>query len=171
MASGFTVLLLFNYFRSVPLSLLEAARLDSVSDFTIFARGVSACEQTGPCGRGPLPDRWSVESVWGAAALHYQQSENHHQIALREVSMLSDATSGTDVVLANTAWQQWSLVSVLIVVFPFIRHFVQGIVLGATEELVRRTCLEDFNRSQPSLDKVRLAFHVGIAATSAKITS
>ena len=50
--------------------------------------------------------------------------------------MLSDATSGTDVVLANTRMAAVVIgVSVLIVVFPFIqKHFVQGIVLGATKE-------------------------------------
>mgnify|MGYP000926777393 CR=1 FL=1 len=38
MVSGFTILLLFYHFRTVPESLMEAARPDGAGDFTIFTR-------------------------------------------------------------------------------------------------------------------------------------
>src|SRR5690606_38140280 len=38
LVSGFTILLLFNYFRTVPTSLAEAARIDGAGDFAIFTR-------------------------------------------------------------------------------------------------------------------------------------
>ncbi len=136
MASGFTVLLLFNYFRSVPLSLLEAARLDGAGDFIIFARVFLPVSKPGLAAVGlfQIVGRWNQ---FREPLLYItNKAKTTIQIALREVSMLSDATSGTDVVLANTRMAAVVIgVSVLIVVFPFIqKHFVQGIVLGATKE-------------------------------------
>ena len=49
--------------------------------------------------------------------------------------MLSDATSGTDVVLANTRMAAVVIGERFDCSVPFIqKHFVQGIVLGATKE-------------------------------------
>ena len=110
MASGFTVLLLFNYFRSVPLSLLEAARLDGAGDFTIFARVFLPVSKPGLAAVGlfQIVGRWNQ---FREPLLYItNKAKTTIQIALREVSMLSDATSGTDGCWLIPAWQQWSLV-------------------------------------------------------------
>jgi putative aldouronate transport system permease protein len=136
MVSGFTILLLFNYFRSVPLSLMEAARLDGAGDFTIFTRVFLPVSKPGLAAVGlfQVVGRWNQ---FREPLLYItNKAKSTIQIALREVSMLSDATSGTDVVLANTRMAAVVIgVSVLVLVFPFVqKHFIQGIVLGATKE-------------------------------------
>jgi len=136
MASGFTILLLLNYFRTVPVSLMEAARLDGAGDFTIFTKVVLPVSKPGLAAVGlfQIVGRWNQ---FREPLLYItNKAKTTIQIALREVTMLSDATSGTDVVLANTRMAGVVIgVSILIIVFPFIqKHFVQGIVLGATKE-------------------------------------
>src|SRR5690554_2104323 len=102
MVSGFTILLLFNYFRSVPHSLMEAARLDGAGDFTIFTRVFLPVSKPGLAAVGlfQIVGRWNQ---FREPLLYITtKAKTTIQIALREVTVLSDATSGTDVVLANT---------------------------------------------------------------------
>ena len=123
--------MLFNYFRSVPLSLMEAARLDGAGDFTIFTRVFLPVSKPGLAAVGlfQVVGRWNQ---FREPLLYItNKAKSTIQIALREVSMLSDATSGTDVVLANTRMAAVVIgVSVLVLVFPFVQTLYQGIVLG-----------------------------------------
>ena len=54
LVSGFTILLLFNYFRTVPTSLAEAARIDGAGDFTILTRVYLPTSKPGPRCSRPL---------------------------------------------------------------------------------------------------------------------
>ena len=135
MVSGFTILLLFNYFRGVPESLMEAARLDGAGDFTIYAKVFLPVSKPGLAAVGlfQIVGRWNQ---FREPLLYItQRAKITIQIALRELVVLDEATSGTDIVLANTRMAAVMIgLSVLIVVFPFIQqHFVQGITLGATK--------------------------------------
>lgn len=136
MASGYTILLLFNYFRSVPLSLMEAARLDGAGDFKIFTQVFLPVSKPGLAAVGlfQVVGRWNQ---FREPLLYItDRAKVTIQIALREIAILDDVTSGTDIILNNTRMATVVIgVSVLIAVFPLIqRHFVQGIVLGATKE-------------------------------------
>mgnify|MGYP000940902802 FL=1 len=136
MVSGFTILLLFNYFRSVPSSLMEAARLDGAGDFAIFTRIYLPVSKPGLAAVGlfQIVGRWNQ---FREPLLYITDSaKTTIQIALRQIAVLDQATSGTDIVLANTRMATVMIgVSILIFIFPFIqKHFVQGIVMGATKE-------------------------------------
>lgn len=136
MVSGFTVLLLFNYFRTVPDSLMEAARLDGAGDFTIFTKVFLPISKPGLAAVGlfQIVSRWNQ---FREPLLYITDGAKITiQIALRAVAVVDQSTSGLDIVLTNTRMAAVMIgVSILIVVFPFIqRHFVQGIVLGATKE-------------------------------------
>ena len=136
MVSGFTILLLFNYFRTVPESLMEAARLDGAGDFTIFTRVFLPISKPGLAAVGlfQIVGRWNQ---FREPLLYITDGAKITiQIALRAVAVVDQSTSGLDIVLTNTRMAAVMIgVSILILVFPFIqRHFVQGIVLGATKE-------------------------------------
>ncbi len=136
MVSGFTILLLFNYFRSVPGSLMEAARLDGAGDFAIFTRIFLPVSKPGLAAVGlfQVVGRWNQ---FREPLLYITDGAKITiQIALRQIAILDQSTSGTDIVLANTRMATVMIgVSILIFIFPFIqKHFVQGIVLGATKE-------------------------------------
>lgn len=136
LVSGFSILLLFNYFRGVPLSLAEAARIDGAGDFTIFSRvylpisvpGLAAVSLFETVGR------WNQ---FTAPLLYVTDPEKYTvQLALQRVVASNDSVSGADVVLPNTQMAAVVIaVGVLVLVFPFVqRFFVKGIVLGATKE-------------------------------------
>lgn len=136
MVSGFTILLLFNYFRSVPGSLMEAARLDGAGDFLIFTKVFLPVSKPGLAAVGlfQIVGRWNQ---FREPLLYITDSAKITiQIALRQIAVLDTATSGTDIVLANTRMATVMIgVSILVFIFPFVqKHFVQGIVLGATKE-------------------------------------
>lgn len=135
MVSGFTILLLFNYFRGVPESLMEAARLDGAGDFTIYTKVFLPISKPGLAAVGlfQIVGRWNQ---FREPLLYItQRAKITIQIALRELVVLDEVTSGTDIVLANTRMAAVMIgISVLIAIFPFIqKHFVQGITLGATK--------------------------------------
>jgi putative aldouronate transport system permease protein len=136
MVSGFTILLLFNYFRTVPESLMEAARLDGAGDFTIFTQVFLPISKPGLAAVGlfQIVSRWNQ---FREPLLYITDGAKITiQIALRAVAVVDQSTSGLDIVLTNTRMAAVMIgVSVLVLVFPFIqKHFVQGIVLGATKE-------------------------------------
>ncbi|NMB13006.1 MAG: carbohydrate ABC transporter permease [Firmicutes bacterium] len=136
MVSGFTILLLFNYFRTVPASLMEAARLDGAGDFTIFTQVFLPISKPGLAAVGlfQIVSRWNQ---FREPLLYITDGAKITiQIALRAVAVVDQSTSGLDIVLTNTRMAAVMIgVSVLVLVFPFIqKHFVQGIVLGATKE-------------------------------------
>ena len=135
MVSGYTILLLFNYFRGVSMSLMEAARLDGAGDFKIFTHVFLPVSKPGLAAVGlfQVVGRWNQ---FREPLLYItERAKITIQIALREVAVLDDVTSGTDIILGNTRMATVIIgVSVLIAIFPFVqKHFVQGITLGATK--------------------------------------
>ncbi len=136
LVSGFSILLLLNYFRGVPRALIDAARIDGAGDFIIFSRiylpvsipGLAAVSLFEVVGR------WNQFT----APLLYLTDETKYtvQLALQRVVASNDSVSGGDVVLPNTRMAAVVIgVSVLVLIFPFVqRFFVKGIVLGATKE-------------------------------------
>ena len=136
LVSGFTILLLFNYFRTVPISLAEAARIDGAGDFAILTRVYLPTSTPGLAAVGlfEIVGRWNQFT----APLLYLTDHTKFtvQLALRSVVVVNDTISGMDVILPNTRMAAVVIgVSILIIVFPFIqKYFIQGIVLGATKE-------------------------------------
>jgi putative aldouronate transport system permease protein len=136
LVSGFSILLLFNYFRGVPLSLVDAARIDGAGDFTIFSRVYLPISLPGLAAVSlfEIVGRWNQ---FTAPLLYITDPEKYTvQLALQRVVASNDSVSGADVVLPNTQMAAVVIaVGVLVLIFPFVqRFFVKGIVLGATKE-------------------------------------
>ncbi len=136
LVSGFSILLLFNYFRGVPVSLAEAARIDGAGDFTIFSRVYLPISVPGLAAVSlfEIVGRWNQ---FTAPLLYITDATKYTvQLALQRVVASSDSVSGADVVLPNTQMAAVVIaVGVLVLIFPFVqRFFVKGIVLGATKE-------------------------------------
>ena len=136
LVSGFSILLLFNYFRGVPRALIDAARIDGAGDFVIFSRIYLPVSVPGLAAVSlfEVVGRWNQFT----APLLYLTDETKYtvQLALQRVIASNDSVSGADVVLPNTRMAAVVIgVSVLVLIFPFVqRFFVKGIVLGATKE-------------------------------------
>lgn len=136
LVSGFSILLLFNYFRGVPRALSDAARIDGAGDFVIFSRIYLPVSIPGLAAVSlfEIVGRWNQFT----APLLYITDETKYtvQLALQRVVASNESVSGADVVLPNTRMAAVVIsVSVLVLVFPFVqRFFVKGIVLGATKE-------------------------------------
>ena len=136
LVSGFSILLLFNYFRGVPVSLVDAARIDGAGDFTIFSRVYLPISVPGLAAVSlfEIVGRWNQ---FTAPLLYITDPEKYTvQLALQRVVASNDSVSGADVVLPNTQMAAVVIaVGVLVLIFPFVqRFFVKGIVLGATKE-------------------------------------
>lgn len=136
LVSGFSILLLFNYFRGVPVSLVDAARIDGAGDFTIFSRVYLPISVPGLAAVSlfEVVGRWNQ---FTAPLLYITDPEKYTvQLALQRVMASNDSVSGADVVLPNTQMAAVVIaVGVLVLIFPFVqRFFVKGIVLGATKE-------------------------------------
>ena len=115
---------------------MEAARLDGAGDFTIFTQVFLPISKPGLAAVGlfQIVSRWNQ---FREPLLYITDGAKITiQIALRAVAVVDQSTSGLDIVLTNTRMAAVMIgVSVLVLVFPFIqKHFVQGIVLGATKE-------------------------------------
>ena len=136
LVSGFSILLLFNYFRGVPGALVDAAKIDGADDLVIFARVYLPVSVPGLAAVSlfEIVGRWNQFT----APLLYITDETKYtvQLALQRVVASNESVSGADVVLPNTRMAAVVIgVSVLVLIFPFVqRFFVKGIVLGATKE-------------------------------------
>lgn len=136
LVSGFSILLLFNYFRGVPGALIDAAKIDGANDLVIFARVYLPVSVPGLAAVSlfEIVGRWNQFT----APLLYITDETKYtvQLALQRVVASNESVSGADVVLPNTRMAAVVIgVSVLVLIFPFVqRFFVKGIVLGATKE-------------------------------------
>lgn len=136
LVSGFSILLLFNYFRGVPRALIDAARIDGAGDFIIFSRIYLPVSVPGLAAVSlfEVVGRWNQ---FTAPLLYLTDASKYTvQLALQRVVASNEAVSGADVVLPNTRMAAVVIgVSVLVLIFPFVqRFFVKGIVLGATKE-------------------------------------
>ena len=94
LVSGFTILLLFNYFRTVPASLAEAARIDGAGDFTISPG--CTCRQA---SRASLQSAYlEIVGRWNqfTAPLLYLTDHTKFtvQLALRSVVVVNDSSQG-----------------------------------------------------------------------------
>jgi putative aldouronate transport system permease protein len=136
LVSGFSILLLFNYFRSVPRSLVDAARIDGANQILIFTNVFLPVSLPGLAAVAlfEIVSRWNQFT----APLLYLTDERKFtvQLALQSVVSSNDSVSGADVILPNVRMAAVVIgVGILVLMFPLIqRFFVKGITLGATKE-------------------------------------
>lgn len=135
-ASGFSILLMRNYFMGIPQSLAEAARMDGSSELSTFGRIYLrlAVPATVTVATLQFIARWNNIAL--VATLISDMKKTTLPLVLRGLLVDLQTTSGTAYVYANA-----KMAAVVISALPLIalyffaqRFFVAGALLGATKE-------------------------------------
>ncbi|MCC3356846.1 carbohydrate ABC transporter permease [Bacillus sp. REN16] len=136
LVSGFSVLLMRNFFLSVPYSLAESAKMDGAGDFKIFLQIYLPLAKPGLA----TVTLFEFVSRWNhfTSALLYINDDTKYtlQLALRSIILTSDATSSSDFMTANVRMAGIVIALIpLLIIYPFVqKYFVKGIMLGSTKE-------------------------------------
>ena len=136
LVSGFSILLLRNYFQSVPYDLWESAKIDGAGDFFIFRTIYLPLSQAGiaTVALFELVSRWNQ---FLAVILYISDSSKYTlQVALQALVTENMGTSGTAMVTPNVRMAGIVIAILpLVIIYPFMqRYFVQGITLGSVKE-------------------------------------
>ncbi len=136
LVSGFSILLLQNYFRSVPYDLWESAKIDGAGDFHIFRTIYLPLSQAGlaTVGLFELVGRWNQ---FLPVILYISDSSKYTlQVTLQSLVSPEMATSGTSLVTPNVQMAGIVIAILpLVILYPLMqRYFVEGITLGSVKE-------------------------------------
>ena len=136
MVSGFSILLLRNFFAGVPYDLAESAKLDGAGDFHIFRTIYLPLSQAGiaTITLFELVSRWNQ---FLAVVLYINDSKKYTlQVALNALVTENMGTSGMSMVTPNVRMAGIVIAILpLVILYPFMqKYFVQGITLGSVKE-------------------------------------
>lgn len=135
--SGFSILLMRNYFLSVPVSLAESARLDGASEFRIF-RSIYL-----PISLPGLATVFFLEFVakWNSitipATILTDQSKFTLPLMLRSMILQVDVSTSGGVQIPHNAVMAAVVISTipLVLIYIFAQQFLlSGMTVGATKE-------------------------------------
>lgn len=141
MASAYNVLILTNYFRSIPASLIESAYIDGSNDFRTLFTIVLPLSKAGLATIG----LWVFVAHWNdyLRPLVYMHDIDKYtlQIMLREIVLSSQNTNLVEYEGGTSALPEQLKNAVVVVamipvmcVYPFIqKYFVKGIMLGSVK--------------------------------------
>ncbi|GAA0732176.1 carbohydrate ABC transporter permease [Clostridium oceanicum] len=136
LVSGFSILLLSNYFKTVPYALYESAVIDGAGHFTILKNIYFPIAKPGLM----TVTLFEFVSRWNdfTSALLYINNPKLYtlQLALRSVLTSDDATSTANL-LTNNAKMAGIVISLipLLLIYPFVqKYFIKGVNLGAIKE-------------------------------------
>lgn len=136
LVSGFSILLLTNYFKTVPFALFEAALIDGASHFKILTKIYLPIAKPGliTVALFEFVARWNDFTT----ALLYLNDPKLYtlQLVLRSIISSDDSTSTANLLTNNAkmAGVVIALVPVLLI-YPFVqKYFVSGMNLGAVKE-------------------------------------
>ena len=136
MVSGFSILLLRNFFAGVPYDLAESAKIDGASDFHIFRTLYLPLSQAGiaTITLFELVSRWNQ---FLPVILYINDSSKYTlQVALNALVTENLGTSGMSMVTPNVRMAGIVIAILpLVILYPFMqKYFVQGITLGSVKE-------------------------------------
>ena len=135
-ASGFSILLMRNYFMGIPQSLAEAARMDGSSELSTFGRIYLrlAVPATVTVATLQFIARWNNIAL--VATLISDMKKTTLPLVLRGLLVELQTTSGTAYVYANAKMAAVVISALPLIVLYFFaqRFFVAGALLGATKE-------------------------------------
>ncbi|OIB04216.1 ABC transporter permease [Paenibacillus sp. LC231] len=134
--SGFSVMLMRNFFLSVPYEMSESARIDGAGDLWIFFRMYL------PLARAGLATVTLFEFVsrWNQftpALLYINDSSKYTlQIALKSLIVDTDSTSSNFLITTNVRMAGIVIALLpLIIIYPYVqKYFVKGMFVGANKE-------------------------------------
>lgn len=131
--SGFSILLMRNYFLSVPYSLAESARIDSAGEFKIFWKIYLPLSTPGLATISFLEFVGKWNSLMIPVTLVSQQDKFTLPMILRAIVFNDAATSGTEFIAPNAV-----MAAIVISVIPLIlmyiiaqKFLVTGMTVGA----------------------------------------
>ena len=136
MVSGFSILLMRNFFAGVPFDLAESARIDGASDFHIFRTIYLPLAKAGiaTIALFEMVGRWNM---FLPVILYISDSQKYTlQVVLRSLVTENQGNSGTSMITPNVQ-MAGILIAILplVAMYPFMqRYFVKGISLGAVKE-------------------------------------
>jgi len=137
MVSGFSILLMRNFFLSIPYEVSESAQIDGANDFKIFYKLYLPLAKPGIATilLFEFVGRWNH---FTSALLYLPTNTRLHtlQLALRALVLENDAASGGVFFTPNVRMAGLVISMIpLLLIYPFLqRYFVKGINLGATKE-------------------------------------
>lgn len=136
LVSGLSILLMRNYFLSVPESLAEAARLDNTGEFKIFWRIYLPLSVPGLATATFIEfiNKWN--SLMIPTALITQQNKYTLPLVLRALVFNQASQSGTDFIAPNTIMAAMVISIIpLILIYIFAQRFlISGMTVGASKE-------------------------------------
>lgn len=136
MVSGFSIILMRNFFAGVPFDLAESARIDGASDFHIFRTIYLPLAKAGiaTIALFEMVGRWNM---FLPVILYISDSQKYTlQVVLRSLVTENQGNSGTSMITPNVQ-MAGILIAILplVAMYPFMqRYFVKGISLGAVKE-------------------------------------
>ncbi len=134
--SGFSILLMRNFFLSIPHELHEAAKIDGAGHFRIFWSVYLPLSTAGlaTVGLFEFVGRWN--NLLAVILLINSANKETLQVALLGIINNSGTTSNPTLITPNVQMAGIILAMLpLILLYPFIqRYFVGGIFLGANKE-------------------------------------
>lgn len=136
MVTGFSILLIRNFFAGVPYDLAESAKIDGASDFHIFRSIYLPLSQAGiaTIALFELVSRWNQ---FLPVVLYINDSSKYTlQVALNALVTENLGNSGMSMVTPNVRMAGIVIAILpLVLIYPFMqRFFVQGITLGSVKE-------------------------------------
>ncbi len=134
--SGFSIMMMRNYFQTVPYTLEEAARIDGSGEFGIFARIYMPISLPGLATVFFMEyvARWN--SIMLPATLVTDESLYTLPVMLKAMIMSTESTSGTSVAPDNAIMAAIIITTVpLLLIYVFAQKFLlNGISMGAVKE-------------------------------------
>lgn len=134
--SGFSVLLMRNYFQNVPVSLAEAARMDGYPEFRIFTRIYMRLSLPGIVTIATLEliKRWN--NITMVVTLISDMNKTTLPVVLRWLLFDRTSMSGTEYIFANAKMAAVVITAVPLVALYFSaqRFFITGAMLGSVKE-------------------------------------
>ncbi|MGG4046915.1 carbohydrate ABC transporter permease [Paenibacillus favisporus] len=136
LVSGFSILLMRNFFMSIPYEISESAKIDGAGDFWIFAAIYMRLATAGlaTVTLFEFVGRWNM---FTAPLIFINDSSKYTlQVALKAM-IIDSSTSSSNYLITTNVKMAGIMIAILplIVIYPFVqRFFMKGIMLGATKE-------------------------------------
>ncbi|WP_284640661.1 carbohydrate ABC transporter permease [Paenibacillus silviterrae] len=136
LVSGFSVLLMRNFFLSVPYEMAESARMDGAGDIRIFFTMYLPLASSGlaTVTLFEFVSRWNQ---FTPALLYISDHAKYTlQIALKSLIVDTDATSSNFIITTNVRMAGIVIALLpLMIIYPYVqKYFVKGIFVGANKE-------------------------------------
>ncbi|CAM4505178.1 putative aldouronate transport system permease protein [Paenibacillus endophyticus] len=134
--SGFSILLLRNFFQQVPYEMSESAKIDGAGELRIFLTMYLPLAKAGlaTVTLFEFVSRWN--QFMAALLFINDQSKYTLQLALKALIIDTDSTSSNFLMTTNVRMAGVVIALIpLLLIYPYVqKYFVKGIMVGANKE-------------------------------------